>query len=86
MSNKKTKCRINSFDGFANVVFNHAIHEPSGMKIELEFTETEIGTERLAALSREAMRRRMPLADLIKEYLTELADDLGSPGPQTRTA
>jgi len=56
------------------------------MKIELEFTETEIGTERLAALSREAMRRRMPLADLIKEYLTELADDLGSPGPQTRTA
>jgi hypothetical protein len=51
------------------------------MKIEIEFTEQEIGAERLAALSREAMRRRVPLAVLVRDYLTGLADELAGNAP-----
>lgn len=46
------------------------------MKIDIQFDASELGEERLAALSRESIRTRKPLTILVKEHLMQFADDL----------
>lgn len=68
-------------DGWNIVAFNYDI-----MQIEVTFQTDEIDADRLAALSREALRQRKSLDEYLKERFNELADDLLEKKPKKQPA